>query len=72
MTKLLRASALVLALSASALADDGIMQNGSPAPPPPTTSEAQPSADQGTGGIIQTDLVETVVQVSTSVLQALA
>jgi hypothetical protein len=76
MTKLLRASVLVLALSASALADDGIMQGGkTPPPPPPPTTSATQSSDEPTvasDGIMQTGLAETAVQVSLSVLQALA
>lgn len=74
MTKLLRASVLVLALSAYALADDGIMQNGKPQPSPSPTSSTMQSSDDPTqtlDGIMQTGLAETAVQVSLSVLQSL-
>ena len=74
MTKLLRASALVLTLSVCALADDGIMQTGAPAPPPPSATSTDSSDDtaQASDGIMQTSLVETVEQVSLSVMQSLA
>lgn len=76
MTKLLRASVLVLALSVCALADDGIMQGGkTPPPPPPPTASATQSSDEPTAvtsdGIIQSGLAETAIQVSLSVLQSL-
>lgn len=75
MTKLLRASALVLTLSVCALADDGIMQTGTPAPPPPPSVTSTDSSDdtaQASDGIMQTSLVETAEQVSLSVMQSLA
>ncbi|MCA1816008.1 MAG: hypothetical protein LC746_06300 [Acidobacteria bacterium] len=74
MTKLLRASALVLALSVSVLADDGIMQTGKTPPPPPTTETTTQSNDEPTDasdGIMQSGLVETAEQVSLSVMQSL-
>ncbi len=67
-------AALILVLSASALADDGIIQTGltSPTtpPPPPASSTAAPS---DTDGIIQTgspvaDTQATVTAVASALL----
>ena len=75
MTKLLRASVLVLALSVFALADDGIIQGGKTPPPPtpPTTTtllteEPVEAAD----GIVQEGAgVTAAAEVSLSLLQSL-
>jgi hypothetical protein len=71
MTKLIRATVLVLAFSTYALAD-GIMQNDKTPPPPPpppsatqTTEEPTPTLD----GIMQNDLTVTATEVSLSLLQ---
>ena len=74
MTKLLRASVLVLALSVFALADDGIIQGGKTPPPPPpptTTTQLTEESVEAADGIIREGAAETATEVSLSLLQSL-
>ncbi|MFL6231375.1 MAG: hypothetical protein ACJ741_21585 [Pyrinomonadaceae bacterium] len=73
MTKLVRAAVLVLAFSAYAFADDGIMQNDKNPPPPPPPSGVTQSSEEPVPtleGIMRNDLT-AAAEVSLSLLQNL-
>jgi hypothetical protein len=66
MSKVIRASVLVLLLTCSAQA--GWMQNGSPEPPPPPANAVQ---EPTMGGEMSTDAADSVTQITLDLLAAL-
>ena len=73
MTKAIRAALLMLALSVSAQAGDGIIQNGSPAaaPTPAAVVQEEPVTEESTEGIIQNGLTAAASQATLNLLQSL-
>jgi hypothetical protein len=67
MSKVIRASVLVLLLTCSAQA--GWMQNGSPEPPPPPPSNAV--QETTTGGEMSTNAANSVTQIALDLIAAL-
>ena len=72
MAKIIRATTLVLALSAYAQA--GIIQydkNQPPPPPPPSATQEETESEASAQGIIQYDLTAAASQAALDVLQSL-